>query len=108
MENIERSAEKTVGNVAKLHRVTLGTATVGIDKLVKKGYVLKERDVNDKRVVRLTLTDKATKALAVHTKFHKEMIDSIINDFELDKQEELVRALKNVETYFENKYNIDQ
>ncbi|MGL5978462.1 MAG: MarR family winged helix-turn-helix transcriptional regulator [Erysipelotrichaceae bacterium] len=105
LENIGLSKEKTVGSVAKLHRVTLGTATVGIDKLVKKGYVLKAKDQKDKRIVRLTLTEAATEVLDAHTRFHQEMITNILLDLDLEAQEELCRSLENVVEYFHKKYD---
>lgn len=106
LENIENSPEKTVGKVAKLHGVTLGTATVGIDKLVKKGYVVKAKDEKDKRIVRLSLTSPAYHVLAVHAKFHEDMIQSIVKDLDLQSQDELVHSLKNIVEYFHEKYGM--
>ncbi|MGL5540251.1 MAG: MarR family winged helix-turn-helix transcriptional regulator [Erysipelotrichaceae bacterium] len=107
LESIDKSEEKTVGSVAKVYGVTLGTATVGIDKLVKKGFVTKTKDEKDKRIVRVNLTQIGKTALMIHDDFHREMIGNIIHDLELASQEELVRSLENVVDYFESKFDTE-
>ena len=47
---------RTMTKTAEDLGITTGTLTVAIDRLVKKGYVIRQRDTNDKRVVRISLT----------------------------------------------------
>ena len=90
--------------IAKRLMVTQGTLTVSTSKLVKKGYVERVKDEKDKRIVRLTLTDKAESVMLMHNQFHEAMIEKLLNELELDKEEELIRSLKNLMKFFKEKY----
>lgn len=59
LENIYKSETKTMSDVARRALVTQGTLTVAINRLVKKGYVARYKDDEDKRIVRLSLTQRA-------------------------------------------------
>ncbi|EEF67973.1 MarR family winged helix-turn-helix transcriptional regulator [Holdemania filiformis] len=59
LENVEKSETKTLGDVARLQMVTPGTLSVAVNSLVRKGYIMKCKDLQDKRVVRLLLSAKA-------------------------------------------------
>lgn len=104
LEAVQKSESNMMSQIAKRLMVTQGTLTVSASKLVKKGYVERVRDEKDKRVVRLLLTDKADPILAIHDKFHEEMIDKLLNELDLDKDEELIRSLKNIMKFFKEKY----
>lgn len=100
LENIRKSDSKIMSDVAKLQMITLGSLTVAVNTLERKGYVVRSRDVQDKRIVRLSLTEEADKMLAIHDRFHEEMIDAIVSDLHLDTEEALMDALERVIAYF--------
>jgi DNA-binding MarR family transcriptional regulator len=104
LEAIKLSDLPTMTNVANRLRVTVGTLTTSIHTLVKKGYVLRTRGVEDKRVVNLKLTDLAKEALVIHDRFHDEMIDSALKDLNLSEDEVLIKSLEGVKEYFKNRY----
>lgn len=104
IENIQKSDSNMMSAIAKRLMVTQGTLTVSTSKLVKKGYVEKLKDEKDKRVVRLKLTDKSTQVLEEHDKFHEKMIDKLLNELELDKEQELIQSLRNLMEFFKEKY----
>lgn len=104
LEAIQKSESNMMSQIAKRLMVTQGTLTVSASKLVKKGYVERVRDEKDKRIVRLLLTEKADPILAIHEKFHEEMIDKLLNELELDKDAELIRSLKNIMKFFKENY----
>ena len=52
----------------------------------------------------LQLTDAALETLKIHDGFHDEMIESVMNDLELEKDEALVKSLENISHYFKSKY----
>ena len=70
MEAIGEENAKNMSSVAKLLSVTVGTLTIAINGLVKKGYVARERSEEDRRVVLISLTGKGRKANEHHKKFH--------------------------------------
>ena len=57
IEAIGVNEPKTMTTVAKLMGVTTGTLTKAMDGLTRKGYVIRERSTQDKRVVWVYLTD---------------------------------------------------
>lgn len=104
LEAIEKSESNMMSAIAKRLMVTQGTLTVSTSKLVKKGYVERVKDDRDKRVVRLTLTEKAAHVLEIHNRFHEEMIEQLLNELELDKELELIQSLRNLMEFFKEKY----
>lgn len=103
LEAIQKSESNMMSAIAKRLMVTQGTLTVSTSKLVKKGYVERVKDEKDKRIVRLTLTEKAESIIHIHDQFHEEMIEKLLNELELDKEEELIRSLKNLMKFFKER-----
>ena len=75
IEAIGISEPKSMSTVAKLMNVTTGTLTKAMDGLTDKGYVVRERSKQDKRVVWVCLTEKGKAAYLHHEEFHHRMID---------------------------------
>ena len=99
LEAIQKSESNMMSALAKRLMVTQGTLTVSTSKLVKR-----VKEEKDKRIVRLHLTDKASAVLEVHERFHEEMIDKALNELDVDKEQELIRSLKNIMKFFKEKY----
>jgi DNA-binding MarR family transcriptional regulator len=104
LEAIRNADVPTMGNVAKKLRITLGTLTTSINVLVRKNYVERYRDEQDRRKVLLKLTPTAIEVLKVHDGFHNEMINSMFKDLELEKDEVLLKSLENINNYFKKQY----
>lgn len=81
--------------------VTVSTLTTNMNGLEKKGYVCRERGLEDKRVVYATLTEKGRKAFFHHRDFHKKMIRAIVKDLNEDETEILYRCLMNLNRFLE-------
>ena len=60
---LSKSGEAMMGRLAKDLHVTMGAATNIVDKLIRGGYVSRERGEDDRRVVRVKLTPKAVATL---------------------------------------------
>lgn len=91
---------RNMSAVAKTMSVTVGTLTTAINNLVKKGYVSRIRSAEDKRVVLLSLTDKGVAAYQKHAAFHKRMVQTVMDGFEGEEMELLIRAFKKLRGYF--------
>lgn len=107
LESIQKASDNSMSHIAKRLMVTQGTLTTNVAKLVTKGYVERLRDPDDKRVVRLNITEKAEEVLKVHEDFHREMIDKTIGDLGLDENEVLIQSLENILEYFRQVYGRD-
>ena len=94
---------KNMSTVAGEMAVTVGTLTTAINNLVKKGYVKRERGEEDRRVVYISLSDKGKKAFIHHARFHKEMITSILDEFDEDEKKILIRGLTKLDNWFRDK-----
>ena len=84
---------KNMSAIAKELSVTVGTLTIAMNSLVKKGYVTRERGKEDRRVVYISLSEKGRNAYQYHEKFHHDMIDAILQDLTSAETESLVSAL---------------
>ncbi|MDD3240571.1 MAG: MarR family transcriptional regulator [Lachnospira sp.] len=100
IEAIGITQPKTMTIISKSLGVTMGTLTVGINGLVKKGYVVRERSDQDRRVVYASLTLKGHKAFQHHMQFHKDMIDSITKDLSEEEAAVLTKTFIKLEDFF--------
>lgn len=94
---------KNMSTVAKELSVTVGTLTIAINNLVKKGYVNRVRSEKDRRVVLISLSDKGLNAYRHHAKFHDDMIKAIIEDMDPNEVEYVIKALTNLVSFFRGK-----
>jgi DNA-binding MarR family transcriptional regulator len=85
--------------------ITTGTLTVAIDRLVKKGYVDRNRDTKDRRVVRIHLTRRGKLAYRMHTKFHALLVRRIMEPLNTEQQELLTRTIQNIDQYVSEQYH---
>ncbi|MCD8362593.1 MAG: MarR family transcriptional regulator [Lachnospiraceae bacterium] len=102
LEAIGVGKPKNMSAVAKAISVTVGTLTIAINNLVKKGYVRRVRSEEDKRVVLLSLTGKGRSAYESHAAFHKNMIRTVMEGFEENELDVLSRAFLKLRKYFRN------
>ena len=101
IEAIGMYKKKTSSEVAKELSITVGTLTVAINNLVKKGYVERLRSEDDRRVVKLGLTKKGKLLFRVHQHFHREMVKNILKGMEQEDEQALLRALKNLHDFLQ-------
>lgn len=104
IEAIGTKEPKSMSTVAKLMNVTTGTLTKAMDGLTEKGYVIRERSKQDKRVVWVYLTEKGKAAYKHHEEFHWRMISHIkegLNDKELPV---LIYSLAKLVDFFQSVY----
>ena len=95
---------KTMGEIAHDLRITVGTLTTAITKLIKKGYVERKRIEEDRRVVLVNLTSKGEEVYKVHQVFHEEMICAMLSNFSDEEEQVLSKSLEKLNNFFEEKY----
>lgn len=104
IESIGVGEGKMMSEVAENLDITMGTLTITMTKLEKKGYALRRKDPNDRRVVLATLTKKGQLINKIHSNFHDEMIDHLMIDLKLDEDKTLIQSLKNINEFFMKEY----
>ena len=100
MEAIGIHEKKNMSTVAKELSVTIGTLTIAVNNLVKKGYVDRVRGKEDRRVVYISLTEKGEKAYRHHEEFHRRMILAMIDGLSEEETGVLVKALSSLNQFF--------
>lgn len=100
IEAIGTDAPKNMSAIAKELSVTVGTLTIAMNSLVKKGYVIRERGQEDRRIVYISLSEKGLKAHEHHAQFHQKMIESIMEGMDGEETKVLVSALMKLNRWF--------
>ncbi|MCT4597094.1 MAG: MarR family transcriptional regulator [Vallitalea sp.] len=100
IEAIGLGSGRNMSSVAKDLDITVGTLTIAINNLVKKGYVNRNRSTKDRRVVLISLSDTGKKAYDHHEDFHKNMIEEIIAMLKDEEIEVFTTAVSNINKYF--------
>lgn len=102
IEAIGTEEPKNMSTVAKAISVTVGTLTIAVNNLVKKGYVRRTRSEEDRRVVLISLSDKGVKAYLHHKNFHDKMVLAVLKDLNHQETEMLTRALAKLQKFFQS------
>lgn len=101
--NLLKVNKNTLTNVSKNLNLSLGTISISIATLVKKGYLIKQKEQKDKRITYLIPTKLATDVYEIHSIFHKKMIDEISSITSTSERELLAKVLNKIMFYFRNK-----
>lgn len=100
IEAIGIGEPKNMSSIARKLSVTVGTLTIAMNSLVKKGYVNRERGREDRRVVYISLSEKGKAAYRHHEDFHRRMIQAVMRDLTEDETEVLARSLDKLDKWF--------
>ena len=92
IEAIGINTESTMSEIAQKLKITSGTLTTCVNKLIKKGYVERKRIEEDRRVVLIKLTEKGETAYNYHKKFHDELVNNTVESLEEDEKEILISS----------------
>ena len=82
--------DTTPSAVAKELMLTLGTVTTSLNKLEKKGYIIRTRSSIDRRVV-----------YRLHRRFHKSMVMKITDGFNDEELKVMSKGLENLHAFLE-------
>lgn len=97
---VGRDGARNMSSVAKSLNITVGTLTIAVNNLVKKGYITRVRSEKDRRVVLISLTGKGRRAYDHHERFHREMIQATLAGLSENETRVLVTALTNLKDFF--------
>jgi DNA-binding MarR family transcriptional regulator len=96
LEAIGRGEAKTMTHVAEALNINVSTLTAAINKLVIKGYVDRFRIPEDRRIVKVALTESGKNAVREHEAFHFVLVKEAISQLSPQETESLVESLENV------------
>ncbi len=101
IEAVGFTKSRNMSSIAKTLSITVGTLTIAINHLVKKGFVERIRSSKDRRVVLVSLTKKGKAAFKHHLAFHDKMVEKIIEPLNEAELKVLVGALQKVDWFFQ-------
>lgn len=104
IEAIGMDSAKNMTSVARELEVTMGTLTISVNGLVKKGYVNRSRSEEDRRVVLISLSEKGIRAYLHHQSFHEKMIAAVVAGLSEEEQRVLEQALFKLNQFFREAY----
>lgn len=91
---------KTMTQVATSLKISVSTLTTAINKLVDKKYVNRFRVPEDRRIVKIELTEEGIEAVQEHEAFHSKMIDDVVTELNESEQGILLQSLDNLHDFF--------
>ncbi|MDO4866752.1 MAG: winged helix DNA-binding protein [Clostridia bacterium] len=98
-----RQRGRTVTEISQELDITLPSVTAMMKRLETKGYVTRQRSLEDGRQVRVRLTEAGTHAYIGYLFAQRKMINAVRRSFEDDDAEVLVRSLKSLNEFFRQK-----
>lgn len=90
----------TMAEIAEKIDRDKSTVTALVDKLVRIGYVAKERDTEDTRVVYVNLTQKGNELRPIFEVISSETLEVFYRDISENEKEELTRILNKIYNNF--------
>ncbi len=95
----------TMNELSERLGITMGTATVAVNKLLEKDFIERDRSGQDRRKVYVSLTNIGIDALNYHNTFHKNIISEITKNLTEKELGDFVsvfeKILKNTEALTE-------
>ena len=102
IEMVNKYNNKPMTLIAKKLHVTVGSLTIGVNRLVQKGYLLRIRDEMDRRVILLSVTPQGKKVLKAHDKFHEDILGLVLDNIQLQQAVKVMTQFANVlEMYYD-------
>ncbi len=93
---LSEKGECTMGEIAAALNFTMSAATAIVDKMVQKRLVKRERDIKDRRVVKVSLVSGGIKvAKKVHA-FRRDITKDLFSCLSSRERDEYLRILRKV------------
>ena len=86
--------------VAEALGITISTLTVAVNKLLQKGYVEKQRNEEDRRIVDVRLSPRGKVMVAAHDRFHRHMVSAALQGLCGDEAAALFKGVRNLQAFF--------
>lgn len=102
IEMVDQNNNKPMSLIAKKLKVTVGSLTICINRLVQKGYLLRIRHEMDHRIILVSTTQKAKKVLKEHDKFHENILGLVLDTITL---KQAVTVMNQFALVLENYYD---
>lgn len=103
-----KSAGRSISDIAAELNITLPSVTMAVNKLERKGYVVKQKSEEDKRVVIVRLSAEGRRAEVAHRFFHRHMVHDITRGLSDREEAALLKGLRKLRLFFdEQQHHLD-
>ena len=90
----------TMTSLAARLRVTVGSVTVAVATLERKGYLIRQRSKKDRRCVHVVPTEAALDVERIHRDYHRRMTQAVMEAVPEEQLEVFIQGLGAVNDYF--------
>lgn len=97
LDLLNRLGELSMSDMARFMNVTTAAMTGIIDRLVRDGYVMRMPDPDDRRVIKIKLTAKGSKAVKNILEQRRRLITKIFGVLSRDEREEYLKILTRIQ-----------
>lgn len=77
---LQQRGSKKMSELAHSLHLTAGAVTTAADHLIEQAYIARVRDENDRRIIRLELTEKGSETLIELQQEGRKIMKSVFND----------------------------
>ncbi|WPC43038.1 MarR family winged helix-turn-helix transcriptional regulator [Clostridium sp. JS66] len=95
-----KSEKLTMKELSEKIQKDKSTVTVLVNKLIQQGYVEKTRDIDDNRVVFVTLTEKGKGLKTMFDSISKDLLSTVYKDISENEKEDLINTLIKIKNNF--------
>ena len=105
IETIRKSKNRslTISEIATELRRAVPSVTVAVNKLVDKGYLIKERSLEDARSFNVKLTREGEKIYRLHMYIHLKLVRQAAAELSEEEKDTLLIGVKNLDDFFKKK-----
>lgn len=93
---------RNMSEIAASLNITIGTLTVAVNKLEKKGYLERKRSDKDRRIVNVVPLERGKKVYKLHAKIHREMVKASLSQLSEEEGKNLASALEGLDNYLKD------
>lgn len=102
IEAIGQTGKMTGSDIAKTLMITPPTVTISLNRLERKGYIVRKQSTTDRRVNYVGLTKKGNLVYSVHKKFHEALVKRCVKGSSVEEVEILSQGLKKLHEFLED------
>ena len=96
LDILQRHGESKMSDLAKSLSVTTAAMTGIVDRLVREGYLRRESDPKDRRIIKIRLTAKGERAVTQILEKKKQMIIKMFGMVSQEEREEYLKILTHI------------
>lgn len=99
---LEKTKQNSMTNIAEGLNITVGALSTAVQTLIKKGYLERNYDPSDRRLVLISATESGHRVNQIHEKFHQDMIQHVAEKLNPEDLDRLTLSLEQLSVFFES------